>query len=66
MPEPRVIEEPGARVWLAMMYWDCAFGVTVWPLTMIGAGALADSGAKLKGEVESSKGAGGLETTGSI
>ena len=51
VPEPRVIDEPGARVWLAIMYWDFAFGVMVWPLTVIGAKALARGVAKLWGEV---------------
>ena len=65
VPEPRVMDEPGARVWLAMMYWDCAFGVIVRPLMMIGAGTLAGDGTKFKSEVEGGEGAGGLETTGS-
>lgn len=50
-PEPRVMEEPGERVWLDMMYWDCAFGVMVSPLTMIGGGALASWAKALKAEV---------------
>lgn len=41
VPEPRVMDEPGERVWLEMMYWDCAFGVMVSLLMTIGAGALA-------------------------
>ena len=65
-PEPRVTDEPGARVWLAMMYWDCAFGVIVWPLMVSGAGPLAGGVAEIEGEVESDKDACGLEMTGSM
>ena len=66
VPEPRVMDEPGARVWLAMMYWDCAFGVMFWPLMVIGAGPLAGGVAKIEGEVESDGGACGLEMTGNM
>lgn len=35
--EPRVMEEPGFKVWLEIMYWDWAFGVMVWSLMVISA-----------------------------
>ena len=37
VPEPRVMDEPGERVWLEMTYWDWEFGVMVSLFTMIGA-----------------------------
>ena len=43
--EPRVMEEPGFKVWPEIMYWDWAFGVMVWSLMVIGAGAFAPAGA---------------------
>lgn len=63
-PEPRVMEEPGARVRLAMMYWDCAFGVMVSPLMVIRAAPVVTGVAELRGEVESGKGASESERTG--
>lgn len=45
------MDAPGLRVWLEMTYWDCAFGVMVSPLMVIGAGPLAGGVAKLSGEV---------------
>lgn len=51
VPEPRVMLEPGARVWPDTMYWDCAFGVMVSLLMMIGAGALAGGMKALSAEV---------------
>ena len=62
--EPRVMDEPGARAWLAMMYWECAFGVIVWPSIIIGAGGLAGGVAKLTGDVESDRDCCGLGMTG--
>lgn len=50
-PEPSVMDEPGARVWLDMTYWDFAFGVIVWLLRMIGAGALAGAVNTLRADV---------------
>lgn len=51
-PEPRVMVEPGERVWLDMTYWDCAFGVMVsLLLMMIGAGTLAWGVNALRAEV---------------
>ena len=64
MREPRVMDELGARVSLAMMYWECAFGVIVWPSMIIGAGALAGGVVKLMGEVESDRDGSDLEMTG--
>ena len=49
--EPSVIDAPGVRVWLEMTYWDCAFGVMVSPLMVIGAGAKAGKVGALRGEV---------------
>ena len=51
--EPRVMEEPGFKVWPEIMYWDWAFGVMVWSLIVIGAGAFAPAGAvgKVSAEV---------------
>ena len=51
VPEPRVMLEPGARVWPDTMYWDCAFGVMVSLLMMIGAGALAGGMKALSADV---------------
>ena len=43
---------PGERVWLEMMYWDCALGVMVsLSLMTIGAGALAGGVNALRAEV---------------
>ena len=50
-PKPSVIEVPGARVWLEMMYWDCAFGVKVSLLMVMGTATLADGVGKLRGKV---------------
>lgn len=44
VPEPRVMEEPGRRVWLETIYWDCEFAAMVSPLTIIGARLLALAG----------------------
>ena len=51
--EPRVMEEPGFKVWPEIMYWDWAFGVMVWSLMVIGAGAFAPVGTvgNIRGEV---------------
>ena len=55
--EPRVMEEPGFKVWLEIMYWDWAFGVMVWSLMVISAGAFisafisADVVGKISAEV---------------
>ena len=51
--EPRVMEEPGFKVWPEIMYWDWAFGVMVWSLMVISAGAFAPAGAvgKVSAEV---------------
>ena len=38
-PEPRVMEEPGRRVWEEMMYSEWAFGRMVSPLMVMGASA---------------------------
>ena len=46
-PVPRVMEEPGARVWPEMMYWDLAFAVTVCPSTVTG-GATVAAGNRLE------------------
>lgn len=51
VPEPMVIDEPGLRVWLDMMYSDCEFGMMVSLLMMIGAGALAGGVKALRAEV---------------
>ena len=51
------MEEPGFKVWLEIMYWDCAFGVMVWSLMVISAGAFisafisADVVGKISAEV---------------
>ena len=37
-PAPRVMVEPGERVWPEMRYWDCGFGVMVSPSRVMGAG----------------------------
>ena len=48
-----VLEEPGLKVWSEIMYWDCAFGVMIWSLMVIGARAFAPAGAvgKVSAEV---------------
>ena len=52
VPEPSVMgEPPGERVWLDTMYWDCALGLMVSLLMMIGAGALGDGLNALRTEV---------------
>lgn len=52
VPEPRVMDAPGERVWLDMTYCDWAFGVTVsLLLMMIGAGALASGVNALSADV---------------
>ena len=43
-PEPRVMEEPGVKVWPEIRYWDWAFGVMVRSLIVIGTGALILAG----------------------
>lgn len=50
-PEPRVMEEPGSRVWLEMTYWDWAFGVMVSEPMVSRAGALAGGVGRVRGEV---------------
>ena len=49
--EPRVMDEPGERVWLEMTYWDWEFRVIVSLFTMIGAGALESGVNALRTEV---------------
>ena len=51
VPEPRIMDEPGERVWLEMTYWDWEFGVIVSLFTMIGAGALESGVNALRAEV---------------
>ena len=51
MPAPRVMIEPGERVWLEMMYWECEFGVMISLFTTIGAGALLSGVNALRAEV---------------
>lgn len=51
VPEPRVMDEPGERVWLEMTYWDWEFGVIVSLFTTIGAGPLASGVNALRAEV---------------
>ena len=51
VPEPRVIDEPGERVWLEMTYCDWEFGVIVSLFTTIGAGALVSGVNALRVEV---------------
>ena len=51
VPEPRVMDEPGERVWLEMTYWDWEFGVIVSLFTMIGAGTLESGVNALRAEV---------------
>ena len=51
VPEPRVMDEPGERVWPEMTYWDWEFGVIVSLFTMIGAGALESGVNALRTEV---------------
>ena len=51
VPEPRVMDEPGERVWLEMTYWDWESGIIVSLFTMIGVGALESGVNALKAEV---------------
>ena len=65
-PEPRVMEEPGSRVWLEMTYWDWVFGVMVAEPMVSRAGALAGGVGRVRGEVGFVTGGEGVSTGGAL
>lgn len=65
-PEPRVMEEPGTRVWLEMTYWDWVFGVMVSEPMVSRAGALPGGMGRVRGEVGFVTGGEGVSPGGAL